>query len=180
MAAQAGPRHDERVNDDDADVSALLGAVQRLRDEVAAATFPLDVPGAASARAERHEMLSQFDDYVLPRLTDLDAPLLAVVGGSTGAGKSTLVNSICRRLVSRSGVLRPTTRACVLVHHPDDARWFTGPRILPHLARVSGAAAPHEDEADPRRRLEALMARLRLARCAPMAKRCTSSRRRCR
>ena len=141
MAAQAGPRHDERVSDDDADVSALLGAVQRLRDEVAAATFPLDVPGAASARAERQEMLSQFDDYVLPRLTDLDAPLLAVVGGSTGAGKSTLVNSICRRLVSRSGVLRPTTRACVLVHHPEDASWFTTPRILPDLTRLSGSGA---------------------------------------
>lgn len=40
--------------------------------------------------------------------------------------------------MSRAGVLRPTTRASVLVHHPDDGSWFDSPRILPGLARVSG------------------------------------------
>jgi hypothetical protein len=69
----------------------------------------------------------------------LDAPVLAVVGGSTGAGKSTLVNSVLRERVTRSGVLRPTTRSPVLVHHPDDLRWFEGDRVLPSLARVTGA-----------------------------------------
>ena len=64
---------------------------------------------------------------------------LAVVGGSTGAGKSTLVNSLACDVVSRAGVLRPTTRSSVLVHHPDEARWFEGQRILPGLARVTGA-----------------------------------------
>ena len=76
-------------------------------------------------------LLKQLDDYVLPRLEALDAPLLAVVGGSTGAGKSTLVNSLVGAEVSRTGVLRPTTRSPVLVHHPDDGRWFAGARILP-------------------------------------------------
>ena len=79
--------------------------------------------------------MGQLDDYVLPRLRSLDAPLLVVVGGSTGAGKSTLVNSILGRHVTTPGVLRPTTRAPVLVHHPDDAPWFTGQRILPGMAR---------------------------------------------
>ena len=54
-------------------------------------------------------------------------------------GKSTLVNSLAQDVVSRAGVLRPTTRASVLVHHPDEAHWFIGPRILPGLARVTGA-----------------------------------------
>jgi hypothetical protein len=105
---------------------------------VSEATLPLDLPSAASARATRARLLDQLDDYVIPRLTSLDAPLLAVVGGSTGAGKSTLVNSIVGREVSLPGVLRPTTRSPVLVHHPDDAAWFSGQRILPGLARITG------------------------------------------
>ena len=100
--------------------------------------LPLDVPGRPSAETARRRLLAQLDDYVLPRLRSLDAPLLAVVGGSTGAGKSTLVNSVVGAQVSRAGVLRPTTTSPVLVHHPDDAAWFEDDRILPGLARVTG------------------------------------------
>jgi GTPase Era involved in 16S rRNA processing len=49
---------------------------------------------------------------------DHGAPLLAVIGGPTGAGKSTLVNSLVRAPVSTTGFLRPTTRKPVLVCHP--------------------------------------------------------------
>jgi hypothetical protein len=72
-----------------------------------------------------------------------------VVGGSTGAGKSTLVNSVVRQDVTRSGVLRPTTRSPVLVHHPADAGWFAGSRILPGLARRTGAAPSSAAADDP-------------------------------
>ena len=99
-------------------------------------------PGPArrgrAARPRSRRSSRQLDDYVLPRLAEVDAPLLAVVGGSTGAGKSTLVNSLLGREVSPPGVIRPTTRAPVLVHHSSDAHWFTGTRILPGLARSSG------------------------------------------
>jgi len=96
------------------------------------------LPGAAEQRRAVREITSQLDDYVLPRLATIDAPLLAVVGGSTGAGKSTLVNSLVGRRVSAPGVIRPTTRAPVLVHHSLDAEWFTDDRILPGLARSTG------------------------------------------
>jgi hypothetical protein len=122
----------------DRDVGALVAAVERLRDEVGAAVLPLEIPGRAEAEDARIQLLRQLDDYVLPRLRSLDAPLLAVVGGSTGAGKSTLVNSVVGAEVSRAGVLRPTTTSPVLVHHPEDAHWFEGDRILPDLARVTG------------------------------------------
>ena len=39
---------------------------------------------------------------------------------------------------ARPGVLRPTTRSPVLVHHPGDAEWFEDERILPGLARTTG------------------------------------------
>ncbi len=123
------------------DTASLSAAVQRLRGELEQARLPLDIAAAPDARASRVELLHQLDDYLLPRLSALDAPLLAVVGGSTGAGKSTLVNSLVGAVVSRSGVIRPTTRASVLVHHPADERWFHGDRIMPGLARLTGASA---------------------------------------
>lgn len=126
---------------DATDPAALLARVTALRDELQRADLPLELPSTQQARAERTALLHQLDDYVLPRLASVDAPLLAVVGGSTGAGKSTLVNSVLRRQVSTPGVIRPTTTSPVLIHHPEDARWFTDSRVLPTLARVSGDAA---------------------------------------
>jgi hypothetical protein len=128
----------------DRDVDALVAAVEALRDEVGSAVLPLALPDRPEAEAARVQLLRQLDDYVLPRLRSLDAPLLAVVGGSTGAGKSTLVNSVVGTEVSRAGVLRPTTTAPVLVHHPDDTHWFADDRILPGLARVTGRRAGEE------------------------------------
>ncbi|HNV42854.1 MAG TPA: GTPase domain-containing protein [Ornithinibacter sp.] len=128
----------------DSDVEALASVVEALRDEVGQTSLPLEVPSRAAAEASRTALLHQLDDYVLPRLRAIDAPLLAVVGGSTGAGKSTLVNSIVGARVSRPGVLRPTTTSPVLVHHPDDRGWFADARILPGLARVTGDGNPDQ------------------------------------
>ena len=93
-------------------------------------------PASRSTAPRRAEMVDQLEDYVIPRIVTLEAPLLAVVGGSTGAGKSTLVNSLVGAVVTESGVLRPTTRSPVLVHNPADADWFGADRLLPDLERV--------------------------------------------
>ena len=74
-----------------------------------------------------------------------------MVGGSTGAGKSTLVNCWSAHRVTEPGVLRPTTRSPVLVHHPDDARWFGQDRLLPDLERVG--AVHQRPRGPPARRL---------------------------
>ena len=115
----------------------MLTALVRLRGALQAAGLPLEIPGVAEQRTARAEMVDQLEDYVIPRLMTIDAPLLTVVGGSTGAGKSTLVNSLVGRRVTEPGVLRPTTRSPVLVHHPDDAHWFGQDRLLPDLERVT-------------------------------------------
>ncbi len=119
----------------------LVEALQRLRDALGRVRLPLDLDGASDQRRACSELTHQLDDYVIPRLVAIDAPLLAVVGGSTGAGKSTLVNSLIGRVVSKPGVIRPTTRAPVLVHHPDDAAWFDDDRLLPGLIRSRASSA---------------------------------------
>ncbi|WP_418957110.1 dynamin family protein [Streptomyces tritici] len=144
----------------------LLDALSALRDRVAALRLPLPLPGAPRARQTRAELLAQLDDYLVPRLKDPDAPLLAVVGGSTGAGKSTLVNSLVGRLVSEAGVLRPTTRTPVLVCHPDDHHWFAGMRVLPQLTRV-WLPQHDEDRADAEQTADAGVLRVETASSLP-------------
>ena len=118
----------------------LAASLVRLRDALAGVRLPLELPDSVSALERARGFVAQLDDYVLPRLDRLDAPLLAVIGGSTGAGKSTLVNSLLGRVVTAPGVIRPTTRSPVLVHHPDDAEWFASDKILPGLARSTKTA----------------------------------------
>ncbi|MGJ3509968.1 dynamin family protein [Enemella sp. A6] len=121
-------------------VESLEEALTRLRSAIDDVRLPLPLPGAEHAQRIAQQMRNQLDDYVLPRLATLNAPLLVVVGGSTGAGKSTLVNSLVGRRVTTPGVIRPTTRSPVLVHHPADEQWFSADRILPGLARTATEA----------------------------------------
>jgi hypothetical protein len=114
----------------------LLAAMSSLLLSVRDAPLRFETDGVGAVRTIQSDVVDQLSDYILPRLVQLDAPLLAVVGGSTGAGKSTLVNSLVGERVTESGVLRPTTRSPVLVHHPDDAEWFQPDRILPDLPRT--------------------------------------------
>ena len=120
----------------------LLSAVGALRDHVASPRFPLDAGSVEDVRALRTELLNRIDDYLIPRLREPGGPLHLVIGGSTGVGKSTLVNSLVRYDLTSAGVLRPTTRGAVLCVNPADVAAVTGPhRLLPAFART-GADRP--------------------------------------
>ena len=106
---------------------ALAGALEQSLEAM---------PQGSDRDAQR--ALRRLQDVVLPRLEDADAPLLVVVGGSTGSGKSTLVNSLLGRNVSRAGAVRPTTRRPVLVCSPESRAWFMSDRVLPRLAKHAG------------------------------------------
>ena len=91
-------------------VQEATRALSALRDSLTALSIPYVLQGTAAASDKATLIRDQLGDYILPRLASLDAPLLAVVGGSTGAGKSTLVSSLVRRHVARASAIRPTTR----------------------------------------------------------------------
>ena len=115
-----------------------MQSLERLRASLADVGLSLPLEGASEQRDAAASAVRQIEDYIRPRLADLDAPLLAVVGGSTGSGKSTIVNALIGMPLTRAGVIRPTTRQPILVHAPVDAGWFASDRILPGLARVRG------------------------------------------
>ena len=129
------------------DARKLESALVDLRDAVTRTQLLLDFPGIEAARAERQQVISQVEDYLLPRLRQSGAPILISMVGSTGAGKSTLLNSIAGRQVSATGIRRPTTNSPVLACHPDEVGWFAENVFLPTLPRVrqQGLAMPGRD-----------------------------------
>jgi energy-coupling factor transporter ATP-binding protein EcfA2 len=144
----AGPaEYDEVEPHVRVDGRKLESALLALRHVIVEVPLNLEAPGVDEVRAERRKLLSQIDDYLLPRLRQSGAPILVALVGSTGAGKSTLMNSVVGAQVSNTGTRRPTTNSPVLACHPGDARWFAENVFLPTLPRVrqQGLAMPGRD-----------------------------------
>ncbi len=120
--------------------SPILDVVSDLHDDVAAARFPLDLPGAAELRALRERVEVRIGAHLLPRLKREEGPAVVVLGGATGVGKSTLVNSVVGAEVSPAGVVRPTTTTPVLAVRGEDA-WLVSDHPVTELA----ALVTHDD-----------------------------------
>ena len=129
------------------DARKLESALLALRHPIVSVPLTLEAAGVEQARAERRKLLSQMDDYLLPRLRQSGSPILVALVGSTGAGKSTLLNSLAGMQVSATGIRRPTTNSPVLACHPSDIGWFAENVFLPTLPRVrqQGLAMPGRD-----------------------------------
>ncbi|MDH3606558.1 MAG: GTPase domain-containing protein [Acidimicrobiia bacterium] len=89
-------------------------------------SFQFRVPGTGQAAKERSraELVRSIREYLLPRLDDPDAPVVAVLVGPTGSGKSIMLNSLAGQRASEPGALRPTTRSPVVWTNRRHARRY--------------------------------------------------------
>jgi hypothetical protein len=103
--------------------------------------------GPREGHAERARRLrDHVEGYILTRAADLDAPVLVLLLGPTGAGKSSLLNTIAGAPVSATGVLRPTTRDVVLYATDEDARVLLEHGQLRRVPKASVARVPAPPE----------------------------------
>ncbi len=98
--------------------AALRALVDRLEALARRRLATKPTGDAASARAR--QLADHLAGHVRVRASSLDSPLLVALVGPTGAGKSTVFNTIAGSAASETGVLRPTTRVAVVLVHPDD------------------------------------------------------------
>lgn len=103
-------------------INRLRAGLHALSEELKDANFAFDLNGNG---AELRDGLGwMIDEYIIPRLADLDGPVVAVLIGSTGSGKSTILNSLAGAPISEPGAVRPTTRAPTVWCHPNHADRF--------------------------------------------------------
>ena len=141
MDPLASPQPDE-ANASAPSRGQLIDVLTDLVDDLEALDLSLEHDGVDRARRLRASLTAQVRDHVLPRLADADTPAIVVVGGSTGVGKSTLVNSVLGEELSEAGVLRPTTRVPVLVVNPEDADGLADHPVAEVVRTVTSAAVP--------------------------------------
>jgi len=91
-----------------------------LAERLAALARERPLGDAPSEEATRRtaQLRDSLAAHVLPRARSLDAPLLVLLIGPTGAGKSSLMNALAGFDASPSGVIRPTTREIVVLAPP--------------------------------------------------------------
>lgn len=121
MDLSVAPQTEESVVAPPLSRGQLVQALEEISQKLVDCDLRLNSDDINKTRALRDSLVVQLRDQLLPKLHDADTPALVVIGGSTGAGKSTIVNSIFETELSEAGILRPTTRTPVLVAHPEDA-----------------------------------------------------------
>src|SRR4051794_24755212 len=95
------------------EIAERLAALNRERAE----DLRRHLPEEAARRIR--QLRDHLTGHVLPRARSLDAPVLVLLLGPTGAGKSSLLNALAGFRASPAGVIRPTTRNLVVVARPE-------------------------------------------------------------
>lgn len=107
---------------------------------------PLGDTPSDEATRRTNQLRDSLAAHVLPRARSLDAPLLVLLIGPTGAGKSSLMNALAGFDASPSGVIRPTTREIVVLAPPGSRDRLLG-EGLP-LSMLAGGRVRYLEHAD--------------------------------
>jgi hypothetical protein len=124
------------------DENQIEAALEALRDALGDVAFSLTGPDREPLEVERRRLGKSISDYLLPRVrTDKAIPVVALIAGAGGVGKSTLLNSLAQTDVSQVGLARPTTRHPVIWanRRPPDDFWGQ------FIGRVQEAAGRNVD-----------------------------------
>ena len=109
-------------------------------ERLAGALDSLDLGVSSPYAVERDRLVGILRSYLAPRALDPALPLTVVFAGPTGAGKSTIVNSLIGVDLSDAGVLRPTTSRPVVLAAADRASDYA--RIADVECDVEAGKAP--------------------------------------
>ena len=93
----------------------LLQDLQRLASDLESQDLRSGRFTASGTEQTRDRLIRIIRSYLIPRLTNPEAPLCVVFAGPTGSGKSTLINSLSGLEVSETGPIRPTTKCPVIL-----------------------------------------------------------------
>ena len=93
----------------------LLQDLQRLASDLESQDLRSGRFTASRTEQTRDRLIRIIRSYLIPRLTNPEAPLCVVFAGPTGSGKSTLINSLSGLKVSETGPIRPTTKGPVIL-----------------------------------------------------------------
>ncbi len=107
-------------------LSSVRSSLETIADSLDEVSFV--IPSAARVGGERARtaVVSTVRQYLLHRLYEPDAPVVAALVGLSGVGKSTLLNSLAQDRISAPGAVRPTTTNAVLwAHRAHAARYWT-------------------------------------------------------
>lgn len=123
---------------DSAAIAALRPRLEKLAELLGQIQFTLPTDAKSDAEQARNAIVMTINEYLIPRLDEPDAPVVAAIIGATGTGKSTIVNSLANDRISDVGALRPTTRSPVLWAHRDHGGRYWSEFVARVRERVGG------------------------------------------
>ena len=122
-------------------LTSVRQSLETIADSLEEAEFIIPRPGRRDAERSRIAVIETIRKYLLHRLREPDAPVIAALVGLSGVGKSTVLNSLAQEPISATGVVRPTTTGGVLWAHRDHAaRYWTE-----FVGRVTDQIGPTTD-----------------------------------